>query len=308
MSFDWANALLFRLSGSGLAANSRGGETHSHTRQSGTGNDPNYERLLMLAKSFNPDWRTITLNVARDASAPVSATIDTGTGGQPQKRTQYLLNRETGVVVKTSTFSSGNLGQRLRAIVRFGHTGEYYGSAGQGSRPSLLSAPACWCTPACRCQSADLQPSSSAKKQLFQRTKTSTRTKWPKVPLNSTNRQKTGGLNCGNPTRVELLGSLMPIPRRFQMKLSRRNLLNAALGMRAATWLLSYCATAAPHAGQVKITKIKTMGLDNLGDGCLIRIETDAGVVGYGEAGLPSAAARTLRRPAMKTSGRRCLR
>jgi uncharacterized iron-regulated membrane protein len=132
MSFDWANALLFRLSGSGLAANSRGGETHSHTRQSGTGNDPNYERLLMLAKSFNPDWRTITLNVARDASEPVSATIDTGTGGQPQKRTQYLLNRETGVVVKTSTFSSGNLGQRLRAIVRFGHTGEYYGSAGQG--------------------------------------------------------------------------------------------------------------------------------------------------------------------------------
>jgi L-alanine-DL-glutamate epimerase-like enolase superfamily enzyme len=35
------------------------------------------------------------------------------------------------------------------------------------------------------------------------------------------------------------------------------------------------------------------MGLDNLGDGCLIRIETDAGIVGYGEAGLPSAAART---------------
>src|SRR5882724_1659752 len=85
----------------------------------------------------------------------------------------------------------------------------------------------------------------------------------------------------------------MPLPRRFQMKLSRRSLLKAALGTPAAAWLLSYRAIAAPHTGQVKITKIKTLGLDNVGDGCLIRIETDAGIVGYGEAGLPSAAART---------------
>jgi L-alanine-DL-glutamate epimerase-like enolase superfamily enzyme len=42
----------------------------------------------------------------------------------------------------------------------------------------------------------------------------------------------------------------------------------------------------------VKITAIKTMGLDNVGDGCLIRIETDAGIIGYGEAGVPSTAAR----------------
>jgi hypothetical protein len=36
----------------------------------------------------------------------------------------------------------------------------------------------------------------------------------------------------------------MPIARRFQMKLSRRNLLKAALGMPAATWLLNYRAAA----------------------------------------------------------------
>ena len=76
------------------------------------------------------------------------------------------------------------------------------------------------------------------------------------------------------------------------MKLSRRTVLKAALGMPAAPWLLNYRATAAVHEGQVKITKIKAMGLDNLGDGCLIRIETDAGIIGYGEAGLPSPAAR----------------
>ncbi|MEP7362893.1 MAG: mandelate racemase/muconate lactonizing enzyme family protein [Acidobacteriota bacterium] len=76
------------------------------------------------------------------------------------------------------------------------------------------------------------------------------------------------------------------------MSVSRRSLLKTALGMPAAAWLLNYRTLAAPFTGQVKITKIKTMGLDNVGDGCLIRIETDAGLIGYGEAGLPSAAAR----------------
>src|ERR1700704_5448768 len=76
------------------------------------------------------------------------------------------------------------------------------------------------------------------------------------------------------------------------MNLSRRSLLKIALQTPTAAWLLNYRDTAAPHTGQVKITSIKTMGLDNLGDGCLIRVETDAGIVGYGEAGLPSSAAR----------------
>jgi uncharacterized iron-regulated membrane protein len=85
----------------------------------------------MVAKSLNPGWRTITLNVVRDATAPVSVVVDTGTGGQPQERTQYLLNRDRGAILKTTGFANGSLGQRLRAFVRFGHTGEYYGLPGQ---------------------------------------------------------------------------------------------------------------------------------------------------------------------------------
>jgi hypothetical protein len=71
------------------------------------------------------------------------------------------------------------------------------------------------------------------------------------------------------------------------MKLSRRSLLKVALGMPAGAWRMNYAAAAAPQSGQVKITNIKAMGLDNVGDGCLIRIETDAGIIGYGEAGIP---------------------
>jgi uncharacterized iron-regulated membrane protein len=129
MSFEWANTLLFRLTGSTPAA--RGGERRPQRRDAQAGVQPDYEYLFMIAKALNHDWRTITLNIARDAHAPVAAVIDTGTGGQPQKRTQYLLDRNTGAVVKESTFADTSLGQRLRSFVRFGHTGEYYGALGQ---------------------------------------------------------------------------------------------------------------------------------------------------------------------------------
>lgn len=132
MSFNWANALLFRLSGSTPAVAGRdGGDTRPRARQSGTGQEPNYDQLLAAAARLNPDWHTITLNLARGAKAPVAAVIDAGTGGQPQYRTQYLLNRDTGALIKTSRFADGSLGQRLRAFVRFGHTGEYFGWLGQ---------------------------------------------------------------------------------------------------------------------------------------------------------------------------------
>ena len=129
MSFDWANTLLFRLAGSTPVT--RGGERHPQRREAQAGAQPDYGYLFRIAKALDKDWRTITLNIVQDANAPVTAVIDTGTGGQPQLKTQYLLNRNTGAVMKASTFADSSLGQRLRSFVRFGHTGEYYGVVGQ---------------------------------------------------------------------------------------------------------------------------------------------------------------------------------
>ena len=63
----------------------------------------------------------------------------------------------------------------------------------------------------------------------------------------------------------------------------------------AMPWLAGFQALAAPYTGLVKIRAIKAMDLDNVSDGCLIKIETDAGMTGYGEAGIPAAAARARR-------------
>jgi galactonate dehydratase len=65
-----------------------------------------------------------------------------------------------------------------------------------------------------------------------------------------------------------------------------------ALALPAGSWLASYEALAAPARGAVKITAVKALQLDIQGDGCLVRIETDAGITGYGETGVDAATAR----------------
>ncbi len=51
-------------------------------------------------------------------------------------------------------------------------------------------------------------------------------------------------------------------------------------------------AFAAPLQGKVKITAVKAMALDHMAGNCLIRVDTDAGVSGIGEAGATGPIAR----------------
>jgi L-alanine-DL-glutamate epimerase-like enolase superfamily enzyme len=78
------------------------------------------------------------------------------------------------------------------------------------------------------------------------------------------------------------------------MKTTRRHLVKMALSLSTAPWLMQFKALAAPFTKMVKVTEIKTLGLDNTGDGCLVKIETDAGLTGYGEAGFSAQACRAI--------------
>lgn len=143
MSFGWANDLLFRMTGSARPIHGReGGERQANKHKPGPPDEPNYEHLIAAGKTLDPDWRMLTINVVRNSTAPISVIVDTGSGGQPQKRVEYSLDRNTAAVRKVTTFASGSLGQRLRAFVRFGHTGEYYGMFGQAIA-ALASFGAC---------------------------------------------------------------------------------------------------------------------------------------------------------------------
>jgi galactonate dehydratase len=75
-------------------------------------------------------------------------------------------------------------------------------------------------------------------------------------------------------------------------QLSRRALLRALAALPATTLFPRFQALAAPDAGKLKITAVKAMAIKNIANNCLIKIETDAGLVGYGEAGASGPMAR----------------
>jgi len=76
------------------------------------------------------------------------------------------------------------------------------------------------------------------------------------------------------------------------MRITRRNLLKAALAGPAAAAFSHLEAFAAPVQGMVKITAIKALQLKE--GRTLVRIDTEAGISGFGECGSPGPVARSV--------------
>jgi uncharacterized iron-regulated membrane protein len=83
------------------------------------------------AEAHVPGWRTIGLRFAGSEPANWVFTIDTGYGGQPQKRGTLTVDRASSAVTRWETFADQSSGRQLRSWLRFAHTGEYYGLPGQ---------------------------------------------------------------------------------------------------------------------------------------------------------------------------------
>jgi uncharacterized iron-regulated membrane protein len=78
-----------------------------------------------------PEWQSITLRLPNAAPDPLVFSIDAANGGRPDQRSQLTVNATDATVLRWETFSSYNLGRRLRAWGRFTHTGEAGGIFGQ---------------------------------------------------------------------------------------------------------------------------------------------------------------------------------
>ncbi len=89
------------------------------------------ETLVAKAEGQMPDWKTISVALPSGNAPRVVLTLDAGDGGQPHKRATLMLNRRTGAVERWEPYSSQSAGRRARTWLRFAHTGEVYGLAGQ---------------------------------------------------------------------------------------------------------------------------------------------------------------------------------
>jgi galactonate dehydratase len=73
-----------------------------------------------------------------------------------------------------------------------------------------------------------------------------------------------------------------------------------AVALPTAGLFAGYRAMAAANVNRVKITDVRAMAIRNIAGNCLIRIDTDSGLTGYGEAGATGPMARA-RIESMKT-------
>ncbi|HEX5888049.1 MAG TPA: PepSY-associated TM helix domain-containing protein [Pyrinomonadaceae bacterium] len=128
ISYTWAGNLVYRIAGETPPA-PRANQPPQGPPSADAATELN--SAWLVAERQVGDWRSISLQLPASASAPLTFNIDRGTGGQPQKRGQLVLDRTTGAVTRWEPFSSNTRGRQLRSILRFAHTGEVAGVAGQ---------------------------------------------------------------------------------------------------------------------------------------------------------------------------------
>jgi uncharacterized iron-regulated membrane protein len=142
ISYPWANGLLFRLAGSPVPVRQGPGgppqgpadrrdPLRADAKRVAQGPAADIDRAAAVARGRLAGWKTMTLRVPSPGEMNVPVTLDAGAGGEVEKRMEMVVDTGSGRIVRESRFADNSLGQRLRSIVRFVHTGEEGGLAGQ---------------------------------------------------------------------------------------------------------------------------------------------------------------------------------
>lgn len=132
ISYPWANALVQRLAGSTPdRAGGRPGGAMSEA-SSGAPSLSGLDRAWARAEAEVPGWQTLTVRVPAAPEAPWAFSIDTSTGARrPDTRTQLTVDRATATILKRDGYDAVPAGRRAIGWLRFIHTGEAFGLAGQ---------------------------------------------------------------------------------------------------------------------------------------------------------------------------------
>ena len=128
MSYQWANDLLYRLTGNVPPPPPGGGQG---AMASGETRRTNLAAIMAWAQQQVPGWVAITMRLPQRPGAPVVLIIQESPAWHPAPRSQLTLDASTAAVVSWEPFAAQNLGRHLRSWVRPLHTGEAAGLVGQ---------------------------------------------------------------------------------------------------------------------------------------------------------------------------------
>lgn len=124
MSYQWANNLLFTLTGSTPPVANRSakpGEKKEAIK--------NIDLIWASAEKQSPQWQSMTMRLPSGGDAAVSFFINDS--ANQYARSQLVINGATGEIIKWEPSANFNTGRRLRSWVKPIHTGEAGGLLGQ---------------------------------------------------------------------------------------------------------------------------------------------------------------------------------
>jgi uncharacterized iron-regulated membrane protein len=141
MSYQWANDLLYTLTGSippprpprpeGRAAMKRQGRSEEAGKAGATPQYASLEALFAAAVQQAPHWRSMTVRLPQRRAAQLTVTLEEASSLHPYPRSILTLDAATAAVVQWEPYAKYNLGRTIRSWVRPVHTGEAVGVVGQ---------------------------------------------------------------------------------------------------------------------------------------------------------------------------------
>jgi uncharacterized iron-regulated membrane protein len=151
MSYPWANDLVYRVAGdtpppraigpgrgaregrgngAGGGRGVRNGEGRAGSAAIAPRAAAGLDNAVVRVGQVMSGWRSAAMTLPALDGAPLIVTVDSGDGGQPQRRGTLTIDGRTGDVTKIEGFATQTRGRR-RSLLRFAHTGEVFGVAGQ---------------------------------------------------------------------------------------------------------------------------------------------------------------------------------
>lgn len=132
MSYQWSNAVFFKLMGSEPPPQMQKGPGGVGGKGSAPAiiSDFNWDAYITSAAEKVPQWKSMMLRLPPKPDAPVSILIQ-GAGGPHFARSQMALDIKTAKVVKWEPFLELNKARQGRVWVRYLHTGEAWGLISQ---------------------------------------------------------------------------------------------------------------------------------------------------------------------------------
>jgi uncharacterized iron-regulated membrane protein len=132
ISYPWMSRLVYRAFGSTPPKQERPAERGGAPKQVDL---VALDRLWSAARTETtrvaPRWQSLSVRLPLSRKGPVAFALDEGNGARPDKRSQLMLDPKTASVVEHKTYAKQEAGQQARAWLRWIHTGEAGGIAGQ---------------------------------------------------------------------------------------------------------------------------------------------------------------------------------